>query len=38
MMVGCLFTIGANARALRWAVYEAQIYNTFLSFIRKFFP
>jgi hypothetical protein len=29
-------TIGYNARALRWAVYEAQIYNTFPTFIRKF--
>ncbi len=25
-------------KALRWAAYEGQIYNTFLSFIRKFFP
>jgi hypothetical protein len=28
--------LSANARALRWAVYEVQIYNTFLTFIKKF--
>jgi hypothetical protein len=37
-LLSCRFTLLPTEKALRWAAYEGQIYNTFLSFIRKFFP